>query len=89
MFASEHQAGLDCKLEACTAGKRDLGLRQGYGIEGPCHCSTNMLLILESGLACTFTSEQQFTPTAEEDGVSVPVMQVVLHRGVPCLCQSV
>lgn len=91
LFAGEHQAGLDCKLEACTAGQRDLGLRQSYGTDGPCQRSTNIFLILESRPACTFSSEQRSTPTAEEDGVSVPAVQVtvVLHRGLPCLCQSV
>lgn len=52
-------------------------------MDGPCQCSTNVLVILESGLACTFTSDQQCIPTGEEDGVSVTVKQlmVVLHRG--------
>lgn len=82
LFASEHQAGLDCRLEACTAGKTHPRSRQGYGMDEPCQCSTNMLVILGIKLACTFTSEQQSTPAAEEDGVSVTVRQgtAVLHR---------
>lgn len=50
-----------------------------------------MLVILGSRLACTFTSEQQSTPAAEEDGVSVTVTQVtaVLHGGEPCLAVPV
>lgn len=73
-----------CKLEAQHV--RD----PGQGLDRPHQCSTNMLVILENRPAYTFSSEQQSLPTAEEDGVSLTVTKVtaVLHRGVPCLRQS-
>lgn len=60
-------------------------------MDGPCQWSTKVLVILESGWACTFTSDKQCIPTAEEDGVSATVNQVMvaLHTHVhTCLCQS-